>query len=148
MAQVSERFMRDDVQQQMQAILALVITRCTTTADVDSFLTLFLTPTQRITITKRVAIAYLLLKGEEYRSIEERLRVSTATIGDVAIRLRLASPHETGLLRTIVDERRSQKEWDELLASIDEALITVPGRNWKQARQYSNKKRRELIHRL
>lgn len=49
-----------------------------------------LTPTERVMLAKRLAIAALLIEGLPYHEISERLKVSTATIGRVNLWLGMA----------------------------------------------------------
>ncbi len=51
--------------------------------EADQFITNFLTPTEKIMLAKRLAIAFLLEKGYDYRTIQRIIRVSTATIASV-----------------------------------------------------------------
>jgi len=48
------------------------------------------TPTERVMLAKRLAIAALLIEGLSYREIAERLKVSTSTIGRVNLWLQTA----------------------------------------------------------
>lgn len=50
---------------------------------VEDFFGYFLTPTEQITLAKRLAIAFLLIKKCDYRMITKILRVSSSTIGSV-----------------------------------------------------------------
>jgi len=50
---------------------------------VKLFLRDLLTPSERIMLGRRIIIARMILRGESYREIEERLKVGQATIGRV-----------------------------------------------------------------
>lgn len=49
-----------------------------------------LTPTERIMLAKRLAIAAFLIEGLPYHAISEMLKVSTSTIGRVNLWLKTA----------------------------------------------------------
>ncbi len=54
-----------------------------TKEDVEEFLQGFLTPSEWKMLTKRLAVAEMLLSGESYVKIEERLKVSNTTISRI-----------------------------------------------------------------
>lgn len=52
--------------------------------DIENFLTALLTPTERLAIAKRLAIAWHLHQTKSYEDIKKTLNVSSATISHVA----------------------------------------------------------------
>ena len=62
--------------------------------DVRLFLNDLLTPIERIMVTKRLAIAVLLLKGHNYEAISGLIKVSSETIARIALILRANSGYK------------------------------------------------------
>jgi len=59
-----------------------------TAIKVEEFLNDLLTPTEKIMLSKRLAIAVMLLEGYDYVSIRSILRVSPGTIGNISLWLK------------------------------------------------------------
>ena len=68
----------------MYEIFEKTITDLRKAEDVRNFITDLLTPTEKIMLAKRLAIAVLLAKECDYRNISKTLKVSFATINSVA----------------------------------------------------------------
>jgi TrpR-related protein YerC/YecD len=67
-----------------------------------------MTPTERVMLAKRLAVASLLSKGYSYRDISEMLKVSTATVGRVSLWLRTAGDgYRLALKKTRVFDKKS-----------------------------------------
>lgn len=64
------------------------------------------TPTERIMLAKRLAIAFCLMKGYEYREISKLLRVSLTTIAAVNMTLKYGSNGYKTILERINKEER------------------------------------------
>lgn len=75
--------------------------------DADEFISDLLTPTEKIMLAKRLAIAFLLEKNYDYRSIQKLIRVSTGTIASVNLLLHLGSAGYKKLISKIVTEERN-----------------------------------------
>ena len=63
--------------------LAQVIADFKSTQEADNFLRDFFTESEIETFSKRLAIAYWLIKGRSYSNIHDNLKVSSATIATV-----------------------------------------------------------------
>lgn len=74
--------------------------------DADEFISDLLTPTEKIMLAKRLAIAFLLEKNYDYRSIQKLIRVSTGTIASVNLSLHLGSVGYKKLISKIVKEEK------------------------------------------
>jgi len=87
--QVSRRVLHRQVEEQMFETLLEAISQVRNKNDVQVFLNDLLSPTERIMLAKRLAIAALLLRGEGYETIKNLLKVSNETISKVSIILKL-----------------------------------------------------------
>jgi len=74
--------------------------------EVKEFLTDLLTPTEQVMLAKRLSIAILLTYECDYRTISEILKVSYATIGNVAKWLKLAGRGYREALRAFIKEHK------------------------------------------
>lgn len=74
--------------------------------EADEFISDLLTPTEKIMLAKRLAIAFLLEKNYDYRSIQKLIRVSTGTIASVNLSLHLGSTGYKNLISKIVKEEK------------------------------------------
>src|SRR3989338_4800231 len=88
MPQVSRRLIRKNIEDQIQKILNQSITLCDSSSLSSEFTEDLFTPTEKIMLAKRIAIAYLLIKGYSYTTIESTLKVSDSTIGYIALILK------------------------------------------------------------
>lgn len=100
-----------------------------------------LTPTERIMMIKRLAIAVLLIQGYEYREIIKLLRVSFGTIALV----RLSLDHGSGGYKKAIDKILRDEKLKEILNKTAQVLIT-PGTvgkgsgTWRYLKQELEKK--------
>lgn len=69
-------------------------------SEFDLFLNDFLSPTEKIMLSKRFATAVLLAKGNSYDEIKQTLRVTSATIAKMNIYIKYGAK---GLNKTIQD---------------------------------------------
>lgn len=103
----------------------------------------FLTPVERIMLAKRLAIAFLLEKGYEYRQIAHVLRVSLPTIASVNISRKYG---EDGFKKAI-EKILKEEKINEFLENAIEKLLSVPataskgGALWKYLRDEVKRER-------
>ena len=110
--------------------------------DVADFLDDLLTPTEKIMLSKRLSMAFMLLKGYNYMDINNRLKVSNQTIWNVKASLTFKG---SGYRKTI--ERIMNKEkWETFWKDLDNLFVRIMpprvGTNWKEARRKQWQKRR------
>jgi len=74
---------------------------------IANFLGELLTPTEKIMLSKRVAIGYLLAKNYDYRSISLILKVST-TVGEVATQYKYGKHLKKVVEKLVKDKKHSQ----------------------------------------
>ena len=144
MVQVSRNRVRADVYSRMYEIFLSAIVDVRTKKDVDEFVSDFLTPTERIMLPKRLAIAYLLTKGYEQRLISQYLKVSFTTITRVSNQLRVSG----GGYRKVITKILADESLIGFLEKIDDAIVKLVGpagpgsSNWSQ--WYADRRRRKM----
>lgn len=77
--------MNKNIQNQVFKIFYQVMADAKSDVDVELILKSLMTENEILTIAKRLAIAVFLDKGQSYEHIKETLKVSTATIANVAM---------------------------------------------------------------
>ena len=83
MTQVSKYPISKTVYERILEVFFKVFMRINTKTEAEEFIKDFLTPTEQIMLAKRLAIAFLLEKNYDFRTIGRILRVSLTTIARV-----------------------------------------------------------------
>ncbi|HLB34923.1 MAG TPA: Trp family transcriptional regulator [Chthoniobacterales bacterium] len=84
MAQISKKYLSEDIQNKISGTLMEAVSQVKGRQDTQLFLNDLLTPTERVVLAKRLAIAVLLIKGWGYLAIQNFLKVSSDTVGKVS----------------------------------------------------------------
>lgn len=145
MTQVSRRILSKKVEER---ILSLFVSSIVLAQSKDIALSLvddLLTPTEKVMLSKRFSIAFMLLEGYDYDTIQNVLKVSSSTIGRVALWMK-GSGRGVRTIREKIKKTESLKSlWEDVKESIAEILLLSPGMNWRKSRNilYQAKKERE-----
>lgn len=142
MPQVSKYPITQDVYNRIFEIFFKTIADVRLPLEVKEFFDDFLTPTERIMLAKRLAIAVLLAKNYDYRSISKILRVSVSTVASVNVFYKYAGQGYHRVVKRILDEEKQEEFWQK----IDDLLSeTVPprGKNWYYWRKDREAKKRD-----
>ena len=105
MPQVSKYPVSKDIYERIFDVFLKTIANLTTKNQVVSFFDEFLSPTERIMLCKRLAVAFLLAKEYDYRTISKILRVSTTTVGTVAISYKYKKNYKKVIENILKDEK-------------------------------------------
>jgi len=98
-AQVSRRLLNKQIEQQIFETLWEAISQLKNKTEIQIFLTDLVTPTERIVLAKRLAIAVLLLKNTNYETIKDLIKVSGETISKVALTLKMSNGYRMRLTK-------------------------------------------------
>lgn len=104
MSRVSKKVVNRQIEEQMFETLWEAVSLVKTKEDVKLFLSDLLSPVERIMVAKRLAIAVLLLKGRDYETIINALRVSNETISKIALILRENSGYKIAVNKLLRSE--------------------------------------------
>jgi len=88
---------------------------------VASFLEDFLTPTEKMMLAKRLAVAVMLAKGYDYRAIRKTLKVSFHMVANVNLWLKYKGKGYQKVINWILREEKIEKFWqkvDDVLGDI------------------------------
>lgn len=83
MPQVSKNPIPKETERKIRRAFTKALISIKSEGEMERYIFDLLTPTERIMLAKRLAIAALLIGGLPYHQISERLKVSTSTIGRV-----------------------------------------------------------------
>jgi uncharacterized protein YerC len=141
MTQVSRRHLDKNTEERIYHIFISVITEARNANDVELLLSDFFTYTERIMLPKRLCIAYLLLKGYDYKAIISYLKVSNTTIN------RISSALKTGGqgYRLMLSRLQKREDFNRSLQQIEEGIIAKlaafngPSPLWKNIRNEQRK---------
>src|SRR3990167_5392931 len=83
MAQVSRRYLPKDTQKKLFDLFFKALANIRNPSDIEKFLFSLLSTTEKTMLAKRLGIALLLVKGYNYETIKDVLKVSQETIARV-----------------------------------------------------------------
>ena len=106
--QVSKYPVSRDVYDRIFDVFLKTISDLQSKKQIADFLNEFLTPTEQIMLAKRLAIAFLLTKKYDYKSISKILRVSTSTIGRVALSVKYGDSFRNVVIKILKDEKMEE----------------------------------------
>jgi len=86
--------------------------------EADQFISDLLTPTEKIMLAKRLAIAVLLEQGYDYRSIQQLIRVSAPTITSVNIARRYGKEGYRKLISKILRDEQLKNFFEEVVIKL------------------------------
>ena len=113
MSRVSKKVLNRQIEEQMFETLWEAISQVKRKADVKLFLADLLTPVERIMVAKRLGIAVMLLKGKDYETIIDILRVSNETISKIALILRTNNGYKIAVDK-IVRSEAGREFWQDI----------------------------------
>lgn len=120
MAQVSKYPISKDVADRIFEVFIKTLLKIKTYKEAESFAYDLFSPVEKVMLAKRIAIAFLLMKGYRYREISRLLRVSLTTIGSVNIALKLGK----GGYQTILGKIAQEEKLEEFFLSAAEKFLS------------------------
>lgn len=145
MTKISRRYLNKELENHIFEFFLKAIVDIKTTNEAKAFIEDLLSPTERIMLIKRLAIAILLTKGYTYDSIDDTLKVSRSTIMNVSLWLK----HGKSGYRNVVNKILEKQKREELFDKIEEILIKLspPKRFGSMAFEEKQKEGKELVKR-
>lgn len=116
MTQISRRFLDEKVLSRILDVFLSTLIDIKSLDDARAFFNSVLSDTEQVMLAKRLAIALLLEKGYDYRSIEKLLKVSTTTIHSVNLKRRIFSREFSRTASKFKGREDWEKFWDEMEA--------------------------------
>ena len=145
MTKVSRRFLDKELENTIFEVFLKTIADIKTPLEAKNFIEDLLSPTEKIMLIKRLAIAVLLTKGKTYEYIDDTLKVSRATIMNVSLWLK----HGKGGYRKVVDSILKTQNKERLIDNIEEILLRLsPPKRFESIEfESKSKKGKELLRR-
>lgn len=141
MTQISKIQLKRNTAERIFEIFIKTLLNIQKKSEAEKLISDFFTPTERIMLAKRLAIALLLEKGYNYLTIKDLLHVSTATIAHVNVSRKYGSDGYKLFMAKILKEESVDSALKELLIGITDvvALSRKGSGSWK----YIGKKLKE-----
>ncbi len=135
MAQISKYRLPEKTDNEIRSLFAEVLSMLSVKADIFAFLDDFLSPTERIVLSKRITIALLLKKGYSYEAIKAALNVSAPTVADVNQKLKFSGQGYHQVLDKILRYQKISNVFDKIETIILNQLSLGSGKGsgfWKE----------------
>lgn len=129
MTQISKYPISKAVETRIFEIFSKTIANLKLQSDIYDFLEDFLTPTEKMMLAKRLAVALLLTKGYDYREIRKTLKVGFPMIANVNIWLKYKGKGYKKVIDWILKEEKIEEFWQKIDDVIDD-VIPPAHTNW------------------
>ncbi len=145
MAQVSKYPISNKVYERILEVFLKTLVKIESKDEANQFIKDFLTPVEQIMLSKRLAIAFLLEKDYDYRTIRRILRVSGATIARVNLMRKYGGQGYQKMINKLLREEKV----NDFLLRVGEVLTGIPvkgakgGSEWRYLHYELKKKRSE-----
>lgn len=139
MTRISKRHLNREILLKLYRLFFEVLSRYQTRNEFFDIFDDILSPTEKIMLTKRVAIIYLLIKGVDYRDICETLKVSMSTVVSYAA---VFYKRDSKVVATIRNMLKKEKVLD-FLDDVFSGLFIQPGFKLGHWELYWNHKKRQ-----
>ncbi len=121
MTKISRRFLNKDLEKRIFELFLKTIVDIRTSDEARNFIEDLLSPTERVMLIKRLAIAVLLAKGFTYDNIDDTLKVSRSTIMNVSVWLK----HGKSGYRNAVGKIVQTHKKEEFIDKVEEMLLKL-----------------------
>lgn len=143
MSQVSRRVLSKDVENYIFEIFKKTLLSLKKPQDIEDFLDDLLTPTERLMLAKRLAIALCLGKGYDYQSICDALKVTPGTVASVNLWFSYKGRGYKKAIEKIIKNQKTQEFWDDIEEFVENIIPPKRGSDWSYERRKKWKKRME-----
>lgn len=121
MPQVSKYPLTKTTEQRLYKLFWETIANFKDSYKAEQFFNDLLTPTEKIMLSKRLAIAIMLLKEYDYSAIRSVLKVSPGTIGSVSLWLK----HSGTGYRKALEKLARREKLEDILETVDATLELI-----------------------
>ncbi|MBI2195887.1 MAG: hypothetical protein HYU48_02480 [Candidatus Levybacteria bacterium] len=144
MAQVSKRYISEKVEERILDLFWTSLSMLSTKQEISLLLDDLLSPTEKLMLSKRLAIAFMLIKGYNYPSINNKLKVSDPTIWNVKMAFQYKGKGYKTAIDKIIKREKMKKFWEDLDKLFEQVIPPRPGTNWTEVRRKQWEKRRKM----
>lgn len=145
MAQVSKYPISKEIYDRIFEIFLYTLINIRDKREAEEFTSSLLSPVERIMLAKRLAIAFLLEKGYEYREIQKIIRVSLPTIASVSFVKQYGGEGYKKVVRKIIKEEKINDLLEKSVLKVLDfpAKATKGSGVWRYLKQEVEKERRK-----
>ena len=145
MTKISRRYLNKELEKRMFELFLKTIVDIKNPDEARNFIEDLLSPTERLMLVKRLAIAILLSKNYTYDEIDDTLKVSRATIMTVSLWIKNGKNGYKKAVEKIMNTQRKE----EFIDKVEEMLIQLSGPKMYGSRAFEKKQKRgkELVRR-
>ncbi len=118
MTQISRFPLPKALEREMHAALRKALADLKTENEISAFLDDLLTPTEKVMLAKRLAIAILLDRGYDQRTVHTIMKTSLSTVNEVNYWLK----NKGNGYRLVLNKLKTQHEWQSLKGELEEYL--------------------------
>lgn len=122
MSQISKKPIDANTHNRIVSLFISTIISCDNKEFASSLIEELLTPTEKVVLSKRLSIAYMLLEGYNYDEVQHILRVSRSTVGSVNLWINRKGDGLKILIGRIKKDETTKKIWDEMKEGILEII--------------------------
>ena len=130
MSQVSRRYLNPKTEQQIFDTFVESFTSLSSAQKATDFLYDLLSPVEQVMLGKRLAIAYMLMKGRSQRDVADTLKVSQATVTKVNASLKVGTGYRA-IISHMLQKEKVVAFFDKLDEKLDH-LLPPKGANWSE----------------
>ncbi|EKD79795.1 MAG: hypothetical protein ACD_40C00295G0003 [uncultured bacterium] len=130
MSQVSHRYLNPKVEQQIFDTFVESFTSLSSAQKATDFLYDLLSPVEQVMLGKRLAIAYMLMKGYAQRTVADTLKVSQTTVNKVNASLKTGAGYRA-IISHMLQKEKVVAFFDKLEEKLDH-LLPPKGVNWSE----------------
>jgi uncharacterized protein YerC len=130
MTQVSKRYLSPKVEQQIFDTFVESFASLGTVTKATDFLYDLLSPVEQVMLGKRLAIAYMLMKGHAQRTVADTLKVSQSTVTKVNASLKTGAGYRA-IISHMLQKEKVVAFFDKLEEKLDH-LLPPKGANWSE----------------
>lgn len=135
MTQVSRRILNEKTQERIISLFISSIISASSRDEAMSFVEDLFTPTEKLMLSKRFSIAFMLLEGYNYGTIASTLKVSTSTISNIALWLKMKGRGFRRIVSKIKHHENLRKIWQEVEEGIMDLMTSARGTDWKSGKR-------------
>jgi TrpR-related protein YerC/YecD len=117
MAQVSRRRLHPNTEEKIYNTFWEAISQLKSEQEISLFLNDLLSPTEKVMLAKRLAIAALLTKGYTYVDIKDLLKVSQETISKVSLSLNINTGYQLAINK-IAKSEATRAFWQDIGSAV------------------------------
>ena len=141
MTQVSRFLLQPEVWEKIFDLFTDTFLKIKDKNKLNSFFDNFFSPTEKVMLAKRLAIAVLLAKGNDYQSIKNTLRVTSGTISKVNLLMKGKNNGLNIAVEEVLRKDAGKVFWEEISDLLD---FPHKGSKWSEMQKRKIKRKQKI----